>query len=66
MKAKDIREFSPEEAAKKLRDLRNDLVNLRVKKHAGQLENPSELRTLRRDIARLETIILEKKSQSAA
>lgn len=57
MKYADIRELSPEELKKKLRDTRNELVQLRVRKQAGQIEKPSELRELRRDIARLETAL---------
>lgn len=60
MKAKDIRELSLEELNKKLRESREELVNLRVRKQVGQVENPSQLRTLRRDIARIETILKEK------
>jgi len=65
MKAKDIREFSPEEAGKKLRDLREQLVRLRVQKQAGQVENPAEHKIIRRDIARLETILKEKQQAAA-
>lgn len=66
MKAKEIRELSPEEAGKKLRDLRERLVLLRVQKRAGTVENPSEIKVIRRDIARLETIIKEKATAAAA
>lgn len=62
MKSKDIRELSPDEIRKKLRDLRDELVNLRVRKQTGQVENPSRIRTVRRDIARLETILKQKAS----
>lgn len=65
MKAKDLRELSPEEAGKKLRDLRDQLVRLRVRKKAGQVENPTELRFIRRDIARLETLTREKARATA-
>ena len=66
MKAKDIRELSIEEIAKKLRDSREELVNLRVRKQAGQVENPAQLKTLRGSIARFETILKEKKQAMAA
>ncbi|MEO0794736.1 MAG: 50S ribosomal protein L29 [Verrucomicrobiota bacterium] len=65
MKAKDIRELSPEELNKKLRDTRDELVNLRVRKQVGQVENPSQLRSLRRDIARIETILNQKEAATA-
>lgn len=66
MKAKDIRELSLEEAAKKLRDLREQIVRLRVQKQAGQVENPAEHKNLRREIARFETILKAKKREAAA
>ncbi len=62
MKSKDIRELSLDEIRKKLRDLRDELVNLRVRKQTGQVENPSRIRIVRRDIARLETILKQKAS----
>jgi len=62
MKAKEIRELSAEEIAKKLRDFREELVNLNIRKGTGQVENTSRIRELRRDIARLETIKTQKKA----
>lgn len=61
MKAKEIRELSAEEIAKKLRDFREELVNLNIRKGTGQVENTGRIRELRRDIARLETIKTQKK-----
>lgn len=66
MKAKDIRELSPAETEKKLRDTREKLLHLRLRKRTGQVENTAELKTLRRDIARFETILAEKRAQKAA
>ena len=60
MKPKEIRELSPEEISKKLREGREALLNLRLRKQASQIEKSSELRRLRREIARLETILKEK------
>lgn len=60
LKPNEIRELTLEELDKKNRELRLELVNLRVRKQSGQVENPSELRTLRSDIARLETIKKQK------
>ncbi|WP_309399106.1 50S ribosomal protein L29 [Cerasicoccus maritimus] len=65
MKAKEIRELSPEELNKKLREAREELVNLRVRKQVGQVENPAQLRTIRRDIARIETILKQKAATAA-
>lgn len=60
MKAKEIRELSVEEIAKKIRDMRDELLNLNIRKGTGQVENTSRIRQLRRDIARLETIKTQK------
>ena len=61
MKAKEIRELSPEEQAKKLREMREELLNLNIRKGTGQVENTGRIRELRRDIARFETIKTQKK-----
>lgn len=66
MKAKDIRELSEVEIQKKLRETRDELVGLRVRKQIGQVENTSELNALRRTIARLETILAEKQNAAPA
>jgi large subunit ribosomal protein L29 len=61
MSTKDIREMSEVEIAKKLRDTRDAQVNLRMRKQTGQVEHPHEFTQMRREIARLETILKEKK-----
>lgn len=60
MKAKEIRELSVEEIAKKLRDMREELLNLNIRKATAQVENTGRIRQLRRDIARFETIKAQK------
>lgn len=65
MKIKDIRELSLPELKKKIRDFRDELVSLRVRKQVGQVENPARLRTLRRDIARCETVLTQKESAAS-
>ncbi len=60
MKAKDVRNLSEQEIEKQLRDSRNELMHLRLRKQSGQVETPSQLRALRRDIARMETILKER------
>lgn len=65
MTAKEIRELSPEELNKKLRESREELVNLRVRKQVGQVENPAQLRTIRRDIARIQTVLKQKATSAA-
>jgi large subunit ribosomal protein L29 len=63
---KDIREMSEVEIEKKLRDTHDAHVNLRLRKQTGQVERPHEFTELRREIARLETILKEKKLAAAS
>ena len=61
MKAAELRDLSAEELATKASELRNDLFNAKVKRSTGQLENSSLPRRLRRNIARVETVLREKR-----
>ena len=56
MKAAEWRELSDEELRGKLRELQEELFNLRFQLATGQIENVGRIRTVRRDIARLKTI----------
>jgi large subunit ribosomal protein L29 len=60
MTAKEIRELSAPEIATKLREIRESLLQARMRKMTGQVEKTHELRSLRKDVARLETIIRQK------
>lgn len=62
MTAKEIRDLSPAEIQTKLRETREKLLQLRLRKQTGQVEKTHELRTLRKDIARLETVANQKKA----
>ena len=64
MKAREIRELTLEELAVKSRELRGDLFNAHVKRSTGQLENTAKLEQLRRDIARVETVLRERRGPS--
>jgi large subunit ribosomal protein L29 len=64
MTSKEIRDLSPAEITTKLRELREQLLQLKLRKQTGQVEKTHELRTLRKDIARLETIANEKKAKA--
>ena len=66
MTSKEIRELSPAEITTKLRAIRDELLQLRLRKHTGQVEKPHTIRVLRKDIARLETILGEKKNAKPA
>ena len=60
MKIKEIRELSIPELEKTIRDTRDQLLELKLRKQTGQVENTAELTQRRRDIARMETIRNEK------
>ena len=66
MKMKEITELSMDELLTKRRDLRQESLHLRLQQQSGQLEQPSRLRLLRRDIARLETVLTQRANQTAA
>ncbi|MBI5382358.1 MAG: 50S ribosomal protein L29 [Opitutae bacterium] len=66
MTSKEIRELSIGEIETKLRETRELLVQLRLRKHTGQVEKPHLLRVYRKDIARLETALTQKKSAKTA
>ena len=57
MKIKDIIEMSTDELLTKKRDMRQESLHLRLQQQSGQLEQPSRLRLLRRDVARIETVL---------
>jgi len=59
MKGEELRTLSADELAAKTLELRGELFNVRMKKATGQLENTAKLGLLRRDIARVETILRE-------
>jgi large subunit ribosomal protein L29 len=61
MKAAEMRDLAVAELSAKGRELRDQLWNARMKKATGQLENTAMLRTLKRDIARVETLLREKR-----
>jgi large subunit ribosomal protein L29 len=65
MKAKEIRELTDAEAQAKLRDLRQELFNLRLQQQTARLERPSRIREVRRDMARIETILRERQLPAA-
>jgi large subunit ribosomal protein L29 len=55
MKMKELNELAMDELLTKRRDLRQESLHLRLQQQSGQLEQPSRLRLLRRDLARIET-----------
>lgn len=63
METKEIRALSAEEIKTKIADLREELMKLRFQQVTGQLTDTSRLRTLRRNVARMETILTEIEKQ---
>jgi large subunit ribosomal protein L29 len=63
MKASELREKTIEELTNKESELAEQAFALRLQKVTGQLENPSKLRTVRKDLARVLTVIHEKGRQ---
>ena len=60
MKANEIREMTSEELESKLKELKAELFNLRFQHTINQLENPHRLTEVKRDIARVMTILRQK------
>lgn len=58
----EIRKLKSEELKKKLFELKDELFNLRFRHKINQLENPMRIRIVRKDIARIKTLINEKKA----
>jgi large subunit ribosomal protein L29 len=66
MKIAEIKELTTKELEARKREIKQETFNLRIQQQAGQLEKPHMLRTLRRDAARIETVLSTKlKEQSA-
>jgi len=63
MKSSEIRDLKTEEIENKLVDAREELMNLRFQQVSGQLTDTSRLRILRRDIARMMTIMTERHAE---
>jgi len=63
---RELRELSPEELARRELELREELFVLMMRRGASQLENPKRLGTIRKDVARILTIIGEKNQGGAA
>ncbi|MGI5891195.1 MAG: 50S ribosomal protein L29 [Bacillota bacterium] len=65
MKTKDIRELTSEELLKKENDLKAELFNLRFRLATGQLDNPMSIKAVKKDMARVKTIIRQRELKQA-
>jgi large subunit ribosomal protein L29 len=61
MKIAEVKELTIKELETRKRELRQEVFNLRIQQQAGQLEKPHMLRSLRRDAARVDTVLTEKR-----
>ena len=66
MKASAFREMKIEELEQKLKDLKSELFNLRFQLAINQLENPMRIKAVKKDIARVQTVIVCKKNELTA
>jgi len=64
MKGRELRELTKEELLKKKKDAKEELFNLRFQHSTGQLENTARLKLLKKDVARIETVLQEKTSKA--
>ena len=65
MKTKDLRDLTFEELVRKEVDLREELFNLRFRLATGQLDNPMTIKAVRKDMARVKTVIRQKELEKA-
>ena len=65
-KAKDIRELTTDELQRRLRDLKQEALNLRLQQATGQLENSARIRQVRRETARVMTVLSDRRNQASA
>ena len=65
MKMSELKDMTLVELAAKGRDMRQEIFNLRLQQASAQLEKPGRLRTLRRDIARIETRLSQLRNKAA-
>ena len=65
MNAQELRDKTPDQLRDELANLKKEAFNLRFQQATGQLENPARLRTVRRDAARVKTVLNEKTRAAA-
>ena len=62
MKAAELRDLAVDELSVRERDLTDQLFRMRIQKSMGQLENPDKVRLVRRDLARVKTVLRQKRN----
>jgi large subunit ribosomal protein L29 len=63
MKAAELRELGVDELGARERDLTDQLFRMRIQKSMGQLEVPEKMRMMRRDLARIKTVLRQKRAE---
>jgi large subunit ribosomal protein L29 len=63
MKATEVRELTVDDLRARVKDLEDQTFRLRIQKSMGQLEAPAKVREIRRDLARIKTILREKETK---
>ena len=66
MSATELRDKSPDQLREELANLKKEQFNLRFQAATGSLENPARIKVVRRDVARVKTVLNEKAAQAAA
>jgi len=62
MKASEVRDLTAEEQAQKLEETEKELFNLRIQQSSGQLDKPDRIRVVKREIARIKTVMNQAKA----
>jgi large subunit ribosomal protein L29 len=62
MKAAELRDLAVDELGAKERELTDQLFRMRIQKSMGQLESPDKVRAVRRDLARVKTVLRQKRA----
>ena len=63
MKIKEVKDLSTDELKQKSKDIVEELFRLRIRHSAGQLESPAMMKNLRKDIARIKTVLSEREGR---
>jgi large subunit ribosomal protein L29 len=63
MKASELRDLGADELGTKEREITDELFRMRIQKSMGQLENPDKIRMVRRDLARVKTVLRQKRDR---
>jgi large subunit ribosomal protein L29 len=66
MTISELRDMGVNELTTRKRELNDELFHLRIQQAGGQLERPSQLRSLRKEVARIETILTDRRNTAAA